>query len=284
MKLSKNRIKVSEAHPSLQLELQPQSILASPVVIDLDGNLVDGYRRFQLAEGDDIEGITMPVESIFHAALELNRRTRLWDSIDCFFWARWARQMGVTEPALPLTRFPEELFSLSDTLLSLLAKRRLTLRQAILLIHAPRRYQDFFQQLFGETILLNDNETAAFIEMVSDLKTILAKTELQDVFLEDSLSRVLGSIDLTPKQRGEQLLKEMRRLRYPYYQKKSDEFSLLWQQLDLGKGVHANKKMFLERGILEITWSASSHEEARERAERLCRSMSSQVWSEIWEE
>ncbi len=284
MKLSKNRIKLSEAHPSLLLGLEPQSILAAPVVIDLDGNLLDGYRRFQLVEGDDIEGITMPVESIFHAALALNRQTRPWDGIDCFFWTRWARKRGVAEPALPQTRFPEELFALPDTFLSLLAKRRLTLRQAILLIHAPRRSQDFFQQLFRETILLNDNETALFIEMASDLKTILSKTDLKDVFLEDSLSRVLGAINLTPKQRGEQLLKEMRRLRYPCYQKKSDEFSSLWQQLDLGKGVHANKKMFLERGILEITWSASSPEEARERAERLCRSMSSQVWSEIWEE
>ncbi len=284
MNLSKNKIKLSEAHPSLLLDLQAQSVLAAPVVIDMDGNLVDGYRRFQLQEGDDIEGITMPVESVFHAALALNRQTRHWDGIDCFLWSRWARRIGIVDPVLPLTRFPDELFALPDLLLSMLAKRRLTLRQAILLVHAPQRYRDFFQRLFRETIVLNDNESAAFIEIASDLKTILGKKDLEQVFQVTTLSRILGAMDLTPRQRGEQLLKEMRRLRYPYYQKKSDEFSSLWQELDLGKGVHANKRMFLERGILEITWSASSPEEARDRAEKLCQSMSSQVWNEIWKE
>jgi len=282
MRLSKNKIKLSESHPSLLLDLRPQSILAAPVVIDMDGNLVDGYRRFQLAEDDEIEAIKMPVESVFHAALSLNRQTRSWDGIDCFFWTRWARQMGIMEPPLPLTKYPDELFALSAPFLSMLAKRHLTLRQALLLTRAPQRYQDFFRRLLQETILLNDNETAAFIEMASDLKTMLRKQNLEGVFQEAPLSRMISSIDLTPKQKGELLLKEMRRLRYPYYQKKSDEFSSLWQQLDLGKGVRANQRMFLERGILEITWSASSPEEARERAEKLCRSMSSQVWSEIW--
>ena len=283
MKLPKNKIRLSDSHPTMLLKLQPQPVLVAPLVIDSERNLIDGYRRFQLAEGEVVDVISMPVENVFHAALALNQRTRSWDGLDCFLWTRWARQMRIANVMLPITKFPDDLFHISDSLLFLLAQRRLTLRQVILLTHAPKRYREFFQEFLQETIHLNDNETATFIEMASDLKTTLEKRSLEEVFQETVLAGILDERQLTPKQRGERLLEEMRRLRYPYYQRKSDEFSLLWQQLDLGTGVNANKRMFVEREILQVTWSAASFEEAKDRAERLYRSLNSQVWSKIWE-
>jgi hypothetical protein len=95
--------------------------------------------------------------------------------------------------------------------------------------------------------------------------------------------RILGDSVLNRKQKGERLLVEMRVLRYPYYTRKSKDFSSYWGQLGLDPFIQAKKSAFLERGCLEIALSAASLEEFKEKVSLLYQTLESPVWKKIWE-
>ena len=284
MKYSKSQIQLCDRHPTRLLKLEPQSVLTAPLVINPEGILVDGYRRYQLLPQEDVEVVQIGTPNVFEAALELNRRTRRWDEIDCFLWTRWARTFGLSDTDLPLKRFPDELYSAEDSLLSLLANGQLLFRQAVLILQSPQRYHSFFQRFLVEDIELNSNGTADLIAMVCDLARIQGKATLEDLFSESGFRRILQHPNLTRRQKGELLLKEMRILRYPYYRKKAEEFSTYWRELNLDNAVLAKKDLFLRRGLLEISFSCISFEGLRGKVTRLYESLGSPVWSKIWEE
>lgn len=97
-------------------------------------------------------------------------------------------------------------------------------------------------------------------------------------------SAILADKSLTPKQKGERLLREVRVLRYPYYQRKLDEFSGNWKGLHLEPDFQAKKNLFVERDLLEITFSAGSPEDMKEKVSKLSQSMDSIIWSKFWKE
>jgi hypothetical protein len=212
----------------------------------------------------------------------MNRNTRIWDDTDCFLWMRWAGEFGATAPALPMTRFAEELGEADESLLRLIARRTLRLRQAMIILRAPLTYRSFFLKMLSECIQLNNNETILFVDWSCDLKKRLKAAKLEDVFTQPTLVGALTSVS-DSRQRGERLLKEMRLLRYPEYQKKSEEFTSYWQQLDVGQNVQVKKDRFLENGKLDITLSAGSHQEMMQSVDRLYRSLNSPWWERIWE-
>ena len=279
MKIAKSRIHLSPDHPSLLLELPEEAGTFAPVVMDPGGVLVDGYRRFQIQPGPEIDAVCVESTNVFEAALSMNRRSRAWDDLDCFLWARWARSLDV-EPALQITRFPPELHNADIPVLRLLAARSLTLRQAALILHSPLPYRPFFQDFLGKSIRINNNETADFIHMSVDLKKLLKLNTIQEV-----VERVEGSTpDLDTRRRGERLLKGMRVLRYPYYQEKSDEFVSCWRELDLGRNIQVDRAHFLERGRLEITVTSTSYHEMKDSLAKLAQSLESPLWRKIWKE
>lgn len=281
MRVGKNSIHLSPGHPSLLLNLPVETAPYAPVVIDPTGTLIDGYRRYQLQAGPEIEAVPANVANIFEAALAMNQRTRTWDDLDCFLWDRWARSLGV-EPELKVSRFPAELKQADDSMLRLLAERKLTLRQAVLILQSPLPYRPFFQRFLHESIRINNNETAAFIHMSIDLKKSLKAASIEQV-----VARVEGDSsgpDYDPRRRGERLLKGMRVLRYPYYQRKLNEFDSSWRELQLGREVQADRSHFLERGKLELTLTSSSLQEMKEILARLMHSVESPLWRKIWEE
>lgn len=279
MKIAKSRVQLSPGHPSLLLDLPEDRGLFAPVVMDPAGMLVDGYRRFRIQPGPEIEAVCVESTNIFEAALSMNRHSRAWDDVDCFLWARWAQSLKV-EPNLPITRFPAVLHDADIPLLRLLAARNLTLRQAALILQSPLPYRPFFQDFLHKSIRLNNNETADFMHMCVDLKKILKLANIQDVVerVED------GTTELDARRRGERLLKGMRILRYPYYQKKSDEFVACWRELDLGPSVQVDRARFLEHGKMEITVTSASYREMQDSLERIALSLESPSWRKIWEE
>jgi hypothetical protein len=283
MKMQKSQIRLSENHPSMLLALESQSVLAAPLVIDQEGMLIDGYRRFQLSADEEVETIQMNVSDPFEAALALNQRTRRWDDADCFLWTRWARALNRINTNLPISHFTQLLFEADVSLLQHIAARQLSLRQAQLILNSPNRYRFFLQDFLTDKIQLNANETSAFIDMACDLANKLGKPRLEDLFAGDPFSSILAGA-LTPRQKGEALLKVMRDLRYPYYQQRAHEFSLVWRELNLGESIQARKSLFLERGVLELTLTSTSVEELNRIAIQLCRSLESPVWSRIWNE
>lgn len=278
MNISKDEIRLSPAHPSLLLDLPPENGPYAPVVMDDSGTLIDGYRRYFLQPGPGIDAVCIAAP-VFETALAMNRRTRIWDDLDCFFWDRWARSLGV-EPDLNVSRFPAELHEADDSMLRLLAARRLTLRQAALILQAPLPYRPFLQQFLHQSIRLNNNETAAFIHMCVDLKKMLRAASIEDMIAE--IEGDPGEPD--PRRRGELLLKGMRVLRYPYYQRKLSEFDSAWRALDLGREFRTDRSHFLERGKLEIHITTSSHREMKEVVARLAQSLESPLWRKIWDE
>lgn len=281
MKICKDSIRLSPGHPSLLLNLPAENALYAPVVIDPSGTLIDGYRRYMLQSGPEIEAVPANVTNVFEAALAMNQRTRTWDDLECFLWDRWGRSLGV-EPDLKVGRFPAELKHADDSVLRLLAARKLTLRQAVLILQAPLPYRPFFQRFLDDSVRLNNNETAAFIHMCIDLKQRLKAASIEEV-----VARVEGGSsepDMDPRRRGERLLKGMRVLRYPYYQRKLSEFDSSWRELHLGREVQADKSHFLERGKLELTLTSSSLQEMKEILARLMHSVESPLWRKIWEE
>jgi hypothetical protein len=284
MKILKQDIRLSPMHPSTLLSLQPQSILSAPLVIDQNRNLIDGYRRFQLIDNDSVEVVELSVENIFEAGYEMNLRTRSWDEIDCFLWKRWATFIGADVSRLPAQRVSPVLGSASIPMLALLAQRKITIRQAVLIQEAPEATHEYLLDLFSEVIHLNDNETAEFIRMAWDVKIREGASSLMRLLESEPFLVILQDRRHSPKQRGEALLKELRSVRYPLYQKKLEQFTSDWQQLNLGRGIQAKGNSFVERGVLEISFASKSLEELKSHINRLSESLDSPVWPRIFDE
>jgi hypothetical protein len=275
-------MKLSPGHPSLLLTLQPQSIPTAPLVVNQDGVLVDGYRRFQMMPNDQLPTHEVHTTNIVQMAFDLNRSTRAWDDVDCFLWMRWAREMNVSVNGLPIQKFSQSLFQLETDTLRDLARRRLGLRQASLLQETPARYRSILQRILTNQIVLNQNSSGAFIEMSCDLANKDAKRDLESLFARSPLSEILADASITPQQKGDRLLKAMRVLRYPYYEQKSEQFSSSWRRLQL-EDFQPRKGAFIERGVLEVSFSASSFQELKEKAKKLNDSMESPEWEELWQ-
>ena len=284
MKVLKQQIHLSPLHPSMLLAVPRQSILYAPLVIDQNGNLIDGYRRVQLLGDDSIEVIQISVENIFEAAYEMNLRTRTWDDIDCFLWKRWAHSIGADASRLPAQRQAALLESASIPLLTLLAQRKITIRQAQLIQEAPPVTHEYLLNLLSEIIHLNDNETADFIRMAWDVKIKDQISSLRKLLESEPFVVILQERRYSPKQKGEALLKELRSVRYPLYQKKLEQFTSDWQQLNLGRGIQAKGNSFVERGVLEISFASKSLKELKNHINRLSESLASPEWVRIFEE
>jgi hypothetical protein len=280
--MKKNEIRLSEKHPSLLENCFPKAEVFSPVIVTSDSILTDGYRRFQMEDKTHIDVVEMNVPCLFSAAVEMNRNTRNWDDIDCFLWSRWGNSLGVENHPLAVRSFPPELNQAPDTILSALANRRLELGQAVRILQAPSAAWSFFAEFLSSQVRLNVNETANFIDMTFDLANRWQTKNLKEVLANEKLQTILDERGKTPRQTGEALLKEMRNLRYPLYQQKTQELSSAWRQLNLEK-LQAKKSLFLDRGVLEITIRARSREEMSKRIKELFESLTSPAWDRIWE-
>ena len=284
MKIRKKDIYLSPDHPSTLLTLKPQSIVAAPLVLNKNGILLDGYRRYQLMEGDFVEAVQIDAQDVFDTAYELNLNTRVWDDLDCFLWARWARTIGANPSRLPINRFSTAIESAPQELLRLMAERKITMRKAVLIQEAPPAARELFTDFLTNVLSLNDNEAADLIRMAWDVKTRLDSQGLRGLFQGEPFAGILQNSSLSPRQKGEALLKELRAVRYPLYQEKLEQFTSNWQQLKLGNGVQVKRRSFIERGVLEISFTSSSLEELKENIQRLTTSLNEQSWARIWEE
>ena len=280
--MQKKEILLSQKHPSLLENNFPKAAVYSPVIVGFDSILIDGYRRFQMEQNPHIDAVQMHVPCVFSAAVEMNRNTRDWDEIDCFLWSRWAKSLGVEDHPLSLRSFSPELDDAPDFILSALANRHLELRQAVRILQAPSRTWPFFVEFLSSQVRLNVNETADFMDMTFDLANRWQTRNLKEVLANEKLQTILNEKGKSPRQTGEALLKEMRNLRYPLYQQKTQELSSAWRQLNL-ETLQAKKNLFLERGILEITIRARSQEEMSKRIKELFESLTSPAWNRIWE-
>jgi len=280
--MQKNQILLSEKHPSLLEKCFPRSEVYAPVVVNSDSILIDGYRRFHMEEKSEVNAVVMDVPCLFSAAVEMNRNTRAWDETDCFLWSRWARSLGVEDHSLTQRNFPPELNRTPDLILTALASRHLELGQAVKILQAPANTWSFFAEFLSSHVRLNVNDTANFIDMTFDLANRWQTKNLKDVLENESLRPVMSDTTLNPRQRGEALLKGMRNIRYPLYQKRIEELSSAWQQLNLGK-LQAKKGLFLDKGVLEITIRARSQDEMSKRVRELFESLASPAWDRIWE-
>jgi|GEM_PF-6039770 len=272
--MQNSRILLSENHPSLLERVVRLEGYCAPVVVNQDFILVDGYRRFQ--SDPEIEVIQMNVHSLYEAAASMNRNTRSWDEIDRFLWARWAESLNLSQVS-----YPPELRAAPVKLLRALANRTLQLGQAIRILSAPEGAWLFLVDMLASRITLNVNETAAFIDLTFDLANRWKTKNLTQVFEQETLQPILADETTTSKRRGEVLLKAMRSLRYPLYQKKSEQITAAWKELKLEK-LQGNMGLFLNRGVLEITVRARSHQENSEKVKELFESLDSPAWSKLW--
>jgi hypothetical protein len=263
------------------LDLAPQRGSFAPLVIDQNGLLIDGYRRWQLALGDQVDAVEMQTGNLFDSAFELNLHSRVWDSIDRFLWLRWAESMKTKTDRIKAS-FPEVLAQTPRDMLKTLAARKLQLRQLQLILEAPDRLRQSLHTLLTERIELNPNETARLIEMVCDLLSRFRKRSMQSLFDEPVFAEVLGNPALTPKQKGEALLKAIRILRYPEYQKRLKEVSFL--AFELERFATMRKSEFVERGVLEITIRADCIERMDENLSNARLILVSPEWNKIWED
>jgi hypothetical protein len=274
--MQEHSITVSENHPSLLEDLVRFAGYCAPIIVSQDGILIDGYRRYQL--DPDSEATEMNVRSIYDAALTINRNTRRWDEIDCFLWSRWADSLGVQRDP-----YPEALRKAPIEMLRSLANRKLQFGQAVRILETPSHTWKFFLDILTRNIKLNMNETASFLEMTFDLANRWSTKNLADVFDHQVLNPIWKDSRSDPKERGVALLKAMRRLRYPLYQKKSEELAAAWQELHLDQ-LNGNKSLFLTRGMLEIKIRARSKEEMSKKVGELFESLSEPAWKRIWDE
>src|SRR5262249_27938179 len=261
--MNRQSIQLSEHHPSLLLDLKQEPGLGTfaPLIVDQNGTLIDGCRRFQLSPDTEFEVVQIFTSNLVDTAYDLNVQTRQWDEVDLFLWNRWTTLLRLECSRLPRTRFPKELDEADAGLLRLLANRDLHLRQAILIQQAPGRYRSTFRSLLVEKIQLNPNETAQLIQLSCDLVHVLKTHDVSGVFSQKRCSEVIENSESNRKYKGEALLKELRLLRYPYYEAKKAGFEASWKQLELDPSVTPKSGAFLERGALEIVVKVGSQKE-----------------------
>jgi predicted nucleic acid-binding protein len=168
-------------------------------------------------------------------------------------------------------------------MLRALANRKLQLGQAVRILDTQDHAWAFFIDALSRMIKLNVNETASFLEMTFDLANRLGTKNLAHVFDHQILRPIWEDNTITRKERGDALLKAMRRLRYPLYQKKSEELAAAWQELHLDE-LQGNKNLFFNRGLLEITIRARSRKEMSEKVSGLFESLNEPAWKRIWDE
>ena len=274
---------LSPDHPSFLDRDLTKSTVYAPLIVTPEKILVDGYRRYHLMEELEISTVTMAVPDIFAAAFELNRRTRMWDETECFLWARWAASGGYDSSILPHQQFHPKLFEAPESAFIALANRRLLLAQLIRILQAPALTWTFFIEYLASRIRLNVNETANFIDMTFDLANRSGTKNLNEVMQDEKLQAILTDEKLNVRQKGEVLLKGMRRLRYPLYQRKAQDLSASWQLLNLEKW-QARKSLFLDRGVLELTIRARSQEEMSRQVSELFESLRLPAWDDIWDQ
>jgi hypothetical protein len=118
--------------------------------------------------------------------------------------------------------------------------------------------------------------------MLMDLKNRFKLHRLEQVLELPELKKIVGNTSMSPKQKGGVLLKAMRALRYPYYQQKSEEFSSNWRELKFDKQFEVKRSLFIERGILELSFQSQTHAELEEKVKRLLDSLQSPAWRKIW--
>lgn len=280
--MRKNEIFLSPNHPSLLEEHSLQSTLFPPLIVSADRVLIDGYRRYRALQTPDVPAIQMEVTSLYDAAFQINRNTRVWDEIDIFFWTRWAESLGSRITHLPRKQFPDELKSAPPAVLTALVNRQILLGQAIRILQAPASTWPFFVEMLSSVIRLNVNETAQFMDITFDLANRQKSKNLNTVLEVEPLQQILNKPGMNARQKGEALLKGMRKLRYPLYQRKIEELSTAWRQLNLER-LRVKKSLFLERGILELTITARSLNDLSEQVRELFESLQSSGWSRIWE-
>lgn len=284
MNIRKEEIHLSPGHPTLLARPDPTPGIYGPVVLSNENVLVDGYRRFFLQESGMIQAVQLPVDSIFEAAAKLNLHSRRWDEIDSLLWTRWANRLGEEPPRSLFVRFPADLLQAPEQVLSFLAQRKISIRQAGYIQRLPERHQGYFLILLSSTLQLNSNESALFLDWVYDLMNRQKIRTPQDLLTGEIFKSILQNEKLNPRQRGEYLLKEMRKLRYPKYQERSVEFSGGWDELDIGDGIRTRRDLFLQRGVLEVTITATSPQEFKSRVKKLYHRLESAGWSRIWKE
>ena len=280
--MRKSEIILSPDHPSLLEEVVGSVEIYAPVVVNHECMLVDGYRRYLAAPGEEIESVCLDLPDVFLAAFQMNRNTRTWDDVDCFLWNRWAQSLNVQDSHLPKDNFPVSLNQASPLILNALARRKLLFPQAVRILQAPPRTWPFFVEFLSSKIQLNGNETANFLDMTFDLANRAGTKKFSEVFEEDTLQNILFDPALTRKQKGDHLLKAMRSLRYPLYEGKTEELSSAWEELKLRKW-QAKKDLLLEKGVLELTIRARSQEDLSRQVQELFDSVNSPVWNRIWE-
>jgi hypothetical protein len=279
--MKKSDIVLSPKHPSMLENDFIKSSLYAPVVVNQDSILMDGYRRYQMEVKAEIAAVQMEVEGLFIAAFEMNRNTRTWDEIDHFFWGRWADSLGVENTIPGAKRFPSDIANAPEETLSALANRRLQLGQVMKIMQCPASTWTFFTRMLSSMVRLNVNETALFLDMTFDLANRWQIKNVKEVMENEILQSILREKDVDSRRKGTALLKAMRNLRYPLYQRKTDELSAVWQQLKLDK-IQANLGLFLDRGVLELTVRARSQEEMSKKVKELFESLSSPAWNRIW--
>ena len=197
-------------------------------------------------------------------------------------FGRWAESLGITDFGLPARRVPEGLDRAPLQLLSALANRSLQLGQAVKILQAPSSTCSFLTETLSSRIRLNVNETANFIDLMLDLANRWKTKNLNGVLENEVLTEILDQPGLDPRQKGESLLKQMRKLRYPLYQRKFEELSTAWHQLRLDQ-MQAKRGLFLDRGVLELTIRARSQEEMSRQVRELFESLVSPEWKRIWD-
>jgi hypothetical protein len=282
--MKRSAIRLLDQHPTNYTIIRDHAGIYAPLVINQDSYLIDGYRRFRLSAEDHLQVTVISTTNIFDVAYQLNYKTRNWDDVDCFFWSKWARALGVSCHQLPLSDFPEDLYRAPVSLLNDLAERRLNIRQVKVILEAPGTFQPFLQRLLTSSISLNTNETTSLVEMLMDLKNKFKLHRLEQVLELPELRKNLENYSLSPKDKGGALLKAMRALRYPYYHQKSEEFSFNWRELKFDKQFEVKRSLFIQRGILELSFQSRTHAEFEEKVKRLLDSLQSPAWRKIWDQ
>ncbi len=190
-------------------------------------------------------------------------------------------QFLVIPPNMKIIEKYLSVLKLDSEIMKSVANGELELEKAFLLVALDGEDKEIvFRNLFRDSST-TINEAKETIRNLLDLKLIkkqgmvelLTSKEITDILLDSKYNR---------RQKGENICRLIKHMRYPVISEKEDEFGLLCGELGMDNDVRINHSRYFEGDEIRITIKASSEEKLKTNLKKLVSNINSGSFKKIF--
>ncbi len=161
------------------------------------------------------------------------------------------------------------------------ARSELELERAFLLIALADADRDAVYRFLFRESTTNTNEVKEAIRNLLDLK-LIKKLEIEELLSSSEISQIISDSKSNKRQKGENICRLIKNMRYPSISMKEDEFDKSCRELRLDNDVRINHSRYFEGDEIRITLKASNEEKLESNLERLIFNIRSGTFKKLF--